>query len=200
MGQGQVLHEAADRRRLGAVLLHEFQPGGGIVKQVPHCDGSALRRTGFLNLSRHASLQGENGGVLPVGPRGNLHPADGGNGRQGLAPEAQGADGGQILRMPQFAGGVAEEGGGQFPGGNTAAVVSDPDEAHAAPPQFHHNGGGSGINGVFHQLLHHAGGALYHLACGDQIRHMGGELLNGGHRLTSLFPVSCNGGQGLGFV
>ena len=28
MGQGQMLHEAAHRRSLGAVLAHEFQPGG----------------------------------------------------------------------------------------------------------------------------------------------------------------------------
>ena len=30
-----------------------------------------------------------------------------------------------------------------------------------------------GVNGVLHQLLDHAGGALHHFAGGDQIRHMG---------------------------
>ena len=45
------------------------------------------------------------------------------------------------------------------------------------PLDLHRHGGGPGVNGVFHQLLHDAGRALHHLAGGDQIRHMGVELM-----------------------
>ena len=46
----------------------------------------------------------------------DVHPADGGDGRQGLAPEAQGTDLSQVLLRPQLGGGVAQEGGGQSSG------------------------------------------------------------------------------------
>ena len=81
---------------------------------------------------------------------------------------------------------MAEEGGGQFLGGDAAAVVRHPDQAHAAPLDLHHHRRGAGVDGVFHQLLDHAGRALHHLAGGDQIRHMGVELLNMRH-LASPF-------------
>ena len=190
MGQGQVLHQPADRRRLGAVLFHEFQPGRGVVEEVPDQDGGALRGPGLLHLPGDAALQaqGRPGPVLPP-PGADLHPADGGNRRQGLSPEAQGADLSQVLRPPELTGGVAEEGGGQLRRGDAAAVVRHPDEAHAPPADFHHHGGAVGVHGVFHQLLHHAGGALHHLPGGNEVRHVGGQLLDFRHGASS-FPGS----------
>ena len=189
MGQGQVLHEAVYRRRFGAVLLHEFQPGGGVVKEVPDQNGGALRRSGGLHRAGDAPLQGQGGphGVLPP-PGEDFHPADGGDGGQGLAPEAQGADGGQIPGLTELAGGVAEEGGGQLLRRDAAAVVGDTDEGHAAVLDLHHQGGRARVNGVLHQLLDHAGGPLHHLAGGDQVRHVGGQLLNMGHNALLSLP------------
>ena len=103
----------------------------------------------------------------------DVHPADGGDGRQGLSPEAQGADLAQILLAAELAGGMAQKGGGQLLRRDAAAVVRHPDKAHAAPLDLHHHGGGPGVDGVFHQLFHHAGRPFHHFAGGDEVRHMG---------------------------
>ena len=182
MGQGQMLHQAVHRRGLRAVLAHEFQPGRGVVEQVPDRDGGALRRPGGLHLTRYAPFQVEGGSLRRAGLAGqDVHPADGRDGGQSLAPEPQGADLPQIRLRPQLGGGVAQEGGGQLGRGDAAAVVRHPDQAHAAPADLHHHGGGAGVDGVLHQLLHHAGGPFHHFTGGDQVRHMGIQLLNVRH-------------------
>ena len=103
----------------------------------------------------------------------DIHPADGGNGRQSFTAEAQRADLAQIVGRAHLGRGVAQERGGQFFGRDAAAVVRHTDETHAAPLDLHHDGGGTRIDGVLHQLFHNAGGALHHFAGGNQIRHMG---------------------------
>ena len=50
-----------------------------------------------------------------------------------------------------------------------------------APEELHRHGAGPRVYGVLHQLLDHAGGALHHLAGGDEVRQMRGKLLNMGH-------------------
>ena len=182
MGQGQMLHEAVHRRSLRTVLAHKLQPGGGVVKQVPDRDGGALRRTGGLHCAGHTALQMEGGSLRRAGLAGeDVHPADGGDGGQGLAPEPQSADLPQVLLRPQLGGGVAQEGGGEFLRRDAAAVVRHPDHAHAAPADLHHHGRAAGVDGVFHQLLHHAGGPLHDLTGGDQVRYVGLQLLNVRH-------------------
>ena len=174
MGQGQMLHESRHGGGLGAVLLHEFQPGGGVVKQVPDDDGGPLRCAGLLHGAGHAPLQVQRGaGSGPLLPGQNIGAADGGDGRQSLTPEAQGADPAQVLGGAQLAGGVAEERGGQLLRGDAAAVVRHPDEAHAAPLELHRHGGAMGVDGIFHQFLHHAGRPFDDLTGGDEVRHVG---------------------------
>ena len=173
MTQRQMLHQPRHGGGLGTVLLHEFQPGRGVVKEVRHPDGGALR--GALLPDRlHVSALTMDGGTYGIlrPPGQHIHPADGGNGRQSLAAEAKGPEFGQILRRAELAGGVAQKGGGQLLRRDAAAVVRHPDQAHAAPLDLHHNGGGSGVDGVFHQFFYNRGGALHHLAGGDQVGHM----------------------------
>ncbi|CDC72803.1 putative uncharacterized protein [Oscillibacter sp. CAG:155] len=190
MGQGQMLHKACHGGGLRAVLAHELQPGRRVVKEVPHQHGGPLRRTGALHRTGHAPLQVQRGAYLGlVLPGQNIRAADGGNGGQGLSPEAQGPDLPQVRRRAQLGGGVAEEGGGQLLGGDAAAVVRHADQPHAASLDLHHHRSGTSVDGVFHQLLDHAGGALHHLAGGNQIRHMGFELLNVRHRLLPNLMV-----------
>ena len=185
--EGQVLDQGADGPGLGAVLLHELEPRGGVVEKVADPDGGALRRGGGLRLPRHAAGEGEPGSVLRSRlAADDLNMADGGDGGQGLPPEAQGADAAQVLRRPEFGGGMAEEGGGQLGGGDAAAVVRHPDELHAAAPDLHGDGAGAGVQGVLHQLLHHAGGPLHHLAGGNELRDLPGHFLNMRHGDTSL--------------
>ena len=174
MTQRQMLHQPRHGGGLGTVLLHEFQPGRGVVKEVRHPDGGALR--GALLPDRlHVSALTMDGGTYGIlrPPGQHIHPADGGNGRQSLAAEAKGPDFGQILRRAELAGGVAQKGGGQLLRRDAAAVVRHPDQAHAAPLDLHHDGGGSGVDGIFHQLLHNGGRPLHHLACGDEVGYMG---------------------------
>ena len=173
MTQRQMLHQSRHGGGLGTVLLHEFQPGRGVVKEVRHPDGGALRGA-LLPDGLHVPALTMNGGTYGIlRPSGqHVYPADGGNSRQSFTPEAKGPDLGQILRRAELTGGVAQKGGGQLLRRNAAAVVCHPDQAHAAPLDLHHNGGGSGVDGVFHQLLHNRGGALHHLAGGDQVGHM----------------------------
>lgn len=76
---------------------------------------------------------------------------------------------------------MAEKGSWQFLRCDAAAVICHPDQPHTAVADFHRHGGGTGVDGVFHQLLDHAGGALHHFAGGDQVGHMGVQLFNVGH-------------------
>ena len=153
------------RRRVGMVFQN---PDNQIVANVVEED------VAFAPDRLHVSALAMDGGTYGIlRPSGqHIHPADSGNGRQGFAPEAQRPDFGQILRCPELAGGVAQKGGGQLLRRNAAAVVRHPDQAHAAPLDLHHDGGGSGVDGVFHQLLYNGGGALHHLAGGDQVGYM----------------------------
>ena len=111
--------------------------------------------------------------VRPPFPGEDVHPGHGGNGGQGLAPEAQGADGGQVLRPAELAGGVAQKGRGKLARGDAAAVIGDAQIGEAPVLHLHGNGGGAGVQGVFQQLLGHAGRALHHLAGGNEVGNMG---------------------------
>ena len=191
--QGQLAQHGRHSGGLGAVGFHEFQPGRGVVEELAHHHGGALRAPRLLHGARRAPFQGQGGphGVpLPAGE--HLQAADGGDGGQGLPSEAQGADGGQIPGLTELAGGVAEEGGRQLLRRDAAAVVGDTDEGHAAVLDLHHQGGRARVDGVLHQLLDHAGGPLHHLAGGDQVRHVGGQLLNMGH--SALLSLSGQAG------
>ena len=183
VGQGQPLDVGEHGGPLGGVLFHEFQPGGGVVEQVPHHHGGAVGAAGLLLLQHDPGLQMEGGAQRRAGGLGQqVDAADGGDGGQSFAPEAQSADGLQIVLGGDLGGSVAEEGGGGLIGRNAAAVVRDPDEGHAAVLDLHGDGGGPGVDGVFHQLLHHGGRALHHLAGGDEIRDVRIELSDDWHK------------------
>ena len=126
---------------------------------------------------------GADGGLRGLGQQ--IHPADGGNGCQRLAPESHGADGRQILRLAELGGSVAQKRGAGILGSHAAAVVRDPHESHAAVPDLDGHLGGAGIHGVFQQLLDYGGGALHHFTGGDQVGNMGGKLNDFRHSITS---------------
>ncbi|SCH37451.1 Uncharacterised protein [uncultured Clostridium sp.] len=174
VGQGRPLDHGKDGRPLGGVLFHEFQPGGGVVEQVPHHHGGAQGAARLLHLSRYSALQGQGGPQRGVRcPGHHLHTGHGGDGGQSLPPETQGADGLQVILSAQLAGGVAEEGGFQLPGGDALPVVRHPEEGHSSVGDLHRDGGGPSVDGVLHQLLGHAGGPLYDFTGGDQVGNMG---------------------------
>ena len=100
--------------------------------------------------------------------------AHGGDRRERLAAKAEGGNALEPARVAQLARGVAQEGHARVLGRHAAAVVRHAQIGHAAVPQLHGHVPGAGVKGVFHQLLHHGGGSLHHLARGDEIRHVGG--------------------------
>ena len=57
MAERQLCHHSGSRRALGTVLFHEFHSRRGVVKQVPHAHGGALRAPGGRDLTGHAALQ-----------------------------------------------------------------------------------------------------------------------------------------------
>ena len=184
VAEGGVLDDGHDGAALGGVALQKLLAGGGVEKQIPDDEGGALGAADFLPLAHHATVQqqgGACGGALGAGHQ--LHPAHRRDGGQRLAPEAQRADGLQIKLGADLAGGMAQEGGQAVLRLDAGAVVRHPDVAHAAPLDLHRHCGGPGVNGVFRQLLHGAGRALHHLAGGNQIRHMGVELMYLGHKV-----------------
>ena len=75
MAQRQLRHHGGGRRALGAVLFHEFHPGGGVVEQLPHADGGALRAPGGLDIAGHAALQMEGRAAVRLPLAGeDIHP------------------------------------------------------------------------------------------------------------------------------
>ena len=103
-------------------------------------------------------------------------PAHFGDRGQGLAAEAQRADAEQVVGLGQFAGGVAGHGQRQLVGRDAAAVVDHADQFQSALLDRHVDPRGPGIDGVFHQLLDHAGRPLDHLAGGDLVDQATGEV------------------------
>ena len=168
MAQSHPLDHREHRRALRRVLFHEFQPGGGVEKQVPDHDGRAQRTARLLHRARHAALQGQGRAERGLQGAGEDRDAgDSGNRGQGLPPEAQGADGLQVVFGFQLAGGVAQEGGGQLVGGDALSVVGDPEKGHAAMGNFHRDGSCACVDGVFHQLLGYGGRAFDYFPGGD---------------------------------
>ena len=59
MAQGDLGNETGGGGALGAVALHEFQPGGSVEKQVPDSKGGALRTARRFHRAGNAALQAE---------------------------------------------------------------------------------------------------------------------------------------------
>ena len=53
-----------------------------------------------------------------------------------------------------------------------AAVIGDAQIGETPVLYLHRNGGGPGVQGVFQQLLGHAGRALHHLAGGNEVGYV----------------------------
>ena len=193
MGQGLPLQNAVDGAGLGHIAFHILIPGGHAEKHVPHHDGGAVRAPGGALLQLLTVFNGiRPAHLLLPGLGQDLHMGHRRDGGQCLSPEAQGADALQILRRAQLAGGVAQKGGGHLLLGNTAAVVGDADIGGSAVADLGGDALRPGVDGVLHQLLHHRGGPLHHLARGDHVSHLLGQDLNMSHRCpSSQCPASA---------
>ncbi len=126
------------------------------------------------------------GGMAAAFAGGEGEPADAGDARQGLAAKTHGGDGGQILGALDFAGGMPFQAEQRIIAAHAAAVIGHADKAPSAGLDFHGDIFGAGVEGIFDQFLHHAGGALNHFAGGDLVGDLFGKELDAVHVGTIL--------------
>ena len=135
---------------LAGVLFEELHAGGGVVEQVLHPDGGAHGAGGRLPALLLAAGDAVAGGKLVhFGAGEQLYPRHAGNGSQCFAAEAQRMDAVQVVRLFDFAGGMADEGCRDILGINAGAVIADFDQLYAAGLDADGNLRCTGVDGVF---------------------------------------------------
>jgi len=153
---------------LSRLRLEELEPGGEVVEEPPDGDCGAAGTGLPFALDDVLAVEGEDRAQRLVGePGGELDIRDGGDAGQGLAPEAQRLDDGEVLKRVYLARGVALEGEFDVCEGDSGAVVSDADVLHATASQLDVYLAGAGIDGVLDELLDHGRRALDNFAGGD---------------------------------
>ena len=110
--------------------------------------------------------------------RGDAELGDRADRGQRLAAEPERANAQQIL-VVELGGGVAVDGEREIAMGHAAAVVGDADPPPAAAIGEDVDPAGAGVDGVFDQFLDHARGTFDHLAGGDAVDDLFGELADG---------------------
>ena len=85
----------------------------------------------------------------------------------------------QQILVVELGGGVAVDGERQVGRGHAAAVVGDADPPPAAAIGEDVDPAGAGVDGVLDEFLDHARGTLDHLAGGDAVDDLFGELADG---------------------
>ena len=82
-------HEGA----LAGILFQKLHPGGGVIEEVPHPDGSADAAGTRLDGGSITALDAvDRGAFVRLGAGQHLHPRHAGNGSQCLAAETEGMD------------------------------------------------------------------------------------------------------------
>ena len=168
VAQGQVAHGLKDLGLLCLPAFEELAAHRGVEKKVGDGDLGAPGRSRHLGEGTSPPSAARRQppvapGVRVISSR-RLTVAMLG---EGLAPEAQGGDVKEIFFPADFAGGVAQERQGGILRGHAGAVVHYPDTAAAPLLDFHGDVAGLGVQGIFHQFLHHRGRPRDHLARGN---------------------------------
>jgi len=141
----------------------------------PGAMGKRCRHHAGLRAAFDRELPGMRLARMPRGDREFCHRADRG---QGLAAEPERPDLEQVL-VVELGGGVAVDGEREIGGGHAAAVVGDDDLPPAAAIGEDIDPARTGVDRVLHEFLDHARGTLDHLACGDAVDDLFGELADG---------------------
>ena len=179
MGKNQPGHKLGNGGGFGCGFFEELPAHRGVVKQLLHREGGALRAGGVLNAQNVAALVAHQHAHLlapGAGLAGEL--AHRRNGGQSLAPETQGAHAVQILGGADFASGVAGEGQANVAGLDAAAVVRHPERGQSPFLDVHGDGRSARVHAVFHQFLDGGGGPFHHFPGCDLADDFGGELTN----------------------
>ena len=156
VAERHMTHVICHKGALAGVLFEELHAGGGVVEQVLHPDGGAHSTGGRLPALLLAAGDAVAGGKLVhLGAGEQLYPRYAGNGSQCFTPEAQCVDAVQVIRLFNFAGGVADESRWDILGINSGAVIADLDQLYAAGLDAYGNLRCAGVDRVFQKLLDH---------------------------------------------
>jgi len=169
-GQGDPRERLLDVAQLGLGRTERLAPDRHVEEQVADLDRRADRSAARADLGKPTAGTFDLCAVGLVGrATANRRLAHFRDRRQRLAAEAERAHPKQIVGILNLARGVAGQGQLQLPGGNAASVVHDADHFRSAALGGHVDSRGTGVDGVLHQLLDDARGALDHLAGGDLV-------------------------------
>ena len=176
MGQGLFFDQISDVTRLGLRLAKELSADRNAAEKVPDDDGGSVGCADLLQTDIDGRIGGIGSKVIIEGPgAGNgspdfgdhFHLGHGSDAGQGLTPEPQGGQAGQVVGVPYFTGRMAHKGPGDLILLYAAAVIRDPDHTDAAVFDFDSDGSGSGVYRIFDQFLHDVERALYDLSRRD---------------------------------
>ena len=180
-------------RSLASVGFQEFQPGRGVVEQIPDADAGAGRAAGGLHLVNVAGCQGHICSLRILRSAGiQLDMRHGGDRRQCLSAKAHRLDGFQAVFVVQFGGCVPQKGNPRVLRSHAAAVVGNADHGRAAVADLHRHMLRSGIKGILHQFFDDRCRALDHLAGCDQVGDMRRQQVNLRHGILSFTNLLLN--------
>ena len=184
-GQRDPCTRLAHVAELGGRGAKELSPHGRVEEQVVYFDGRARRTTAGGGRAKLAAGRFDFAAALALGRSAAEHqPADFGDRGQRLAAKPERANAEQVVGLGQFARGVAGQGQRQLVDRNAAAVIDHPDHFQPTLADRDVDPRGAGVDGVLHQLFHHARRPLDHLAGGDFVDQGWGKLMDGRHTET----------------
>ena len=168
-----------DVAQLHAVLFQEVSSCRHVEEEVLHRYRGARRAgCGLLAHNLRPLYDYLRAQLAVVHAGAQLHLCDGGYRGQGLAAEAHGVDGEEVVGAVYLARGVALEAQACVAVAHAAAVVDHLDERAPRVLEDEVDLRGAGIHGVLQQLLDGAGGAVHHLAGRYLVGHAVGQYVD----------------------
>ena len=170
--------------RLGVLRAQKFPARRQIKKKLAHFNAGAWSAAASFDSGDLPAVDEHFGAFRRFAvafARGQGEAAHAGDARQGFAPKAHRGDRTQILRPGDFAGRVPFQAEQRVVPAHAQAVVGDANEAASAGLDFNRQARGLGVEGILHQFLDHAGGALDDLAGGDLVGHLFGQQTDAVH-------------------
>ena len=156
--------------------LEKLLPGRGVVEQVGDVDRRPRRRRGVPLFHQRAPVQTDLRAHRHTGRDGDdpnfRNRRDAG---QGFAAEAHRLNGKEIGLRADLARRVTMKRQGRLVRSHAAAVIGHPDEAPPGLLDVDRHAGGPGVDGVFHQFLHHGRRTFDDFAGRDPVDHITGK-------------------------
>ena len=173
MGEGMDGKDGADVSFLGGECAEELAACGDVAEEIAHLHACAGRRTAVGNLGEGAGVDDEAGaGFVVRAARDEGEARDGGDGRDCLAPEAEGVDVFDVVDVADLRRGLPLEGEKRIVARHSAAVVAHGHEVTSAGDYSDVDARRAGVEGVLEQFLEDGRWPLDDLSGGDLVCHV----------------------------